>query len=337
MDEKCRVVFSIDDNYVPYLSVAILSLLDNISDGHEYEIIVLYDQLLDENIERIINIVERSKKEATISFVCIHEQMKNYDLYLAGGGNENYLSATTYYRLLLHALLPNVKKVLYLDSDIVLNADVYELYNTDVTGFYAAGVADITDNWKCSVNKEGLKEYRVETLKIESDAVFDYVNAGVLVMNLDEIRSQFEAFELMDIAQSRQWTKHDQDVINSTFRGKIRNISLKWNVIQAIDDRFYENTNKSDLDEYKEANDKPLLVHFAAIKPWLYTNVNHQELFWKYAAKTEYSYDFIMGLIDNSNNNIEAAKQIVEKAIDNKVLGKRYSVSLIVKLLKGII
>ena len=47
------IFFSSDDNYVPFLAVAINSLIENASKDYNYEIIVLNSGLTSENIERI--------------------------------------------------------------------------------------------------------------------------------------------------------------------------------------------------------------------------------------------------------------------------------------------
>ena len=49
------IFFSSDDNYVPFLSVAINSFIENASKDYNYEIIVLNSGLTSENIERIKN------------------------------------------------------------------------------------------------------------------------------------------------------------------------------------------------------------------------------------------------------------------------------------------
>ena len=48
------VFFSTDDNYVPYLDVAIASLIDNASKDYKYRIVVLNTGILPENIEKFI-------------------------------------------------------------------------------------------------------------------------------------------------------------------------------------------------------------------------------------------------------------------------------------------
>ena len=51
--KEIPICFATDDNYVPFLAIAITSLLDNASKDNFYQIFVLITKLKDENIERI--------------------------------------------------------------------------------------------------------------------------------------------------------------------------------------------------------------------------------------------------------------------------------------------
>ncbi len=64
-------------------------------------------------------------------------------------------------------------KVLYLDNDVLCRGDISELYNTDITDFELAGVPDYYGRWFFSS-----KPFK-----------FDYLNSGVLLLNMDKIRS----------------------------------------------------------------------------------------------------------------------------------------------------
>ena len=56
--EIIPIFFSTDDNYIPYLDIAISSLVKNASREFEYKIIVLNTGLLKENTEWILLITK---------------------------------------------------------------------------------------------------------------------------------------------------------------------------------------------------------------------------------------------------------------------------------------
>lgn len=112
----------------------------------------------------------------------------------------------TLMRLVLPKLLPRFKKALWLDCDTIIDADISELFDIDLTGYYVAGV------------KEPQKsENRI------------YLNAGVLLFNLEEIRKDRFHERLMEYANSVKLHYPDQDAINDLAQGKIKVISGAYN------------------------------------------------------------------------------------------------------------
>ena len=50
------VFFAVDDGYIPFLGIALKSLIDNASDENKYQIKILYTNVSSENIKRIKNV-----------------------------------------------------------------------------------------------------------------------------------------------------------------------------------------------------------------------------------------------------------------------------------------
>jgi lipopolysaccharide biosynthesis glycosyltransferase len=132
------------------------------------------------------------------------------------------LSVGMLFRLLIPDLVA-ADKVIYLDSDVVVNMDIKQLWDIQLEDFSIAGVAD--DNFgKFSPVKLAMRLLGCDPHK--------YVNSGVLVMNLPRIREKYNL-----PAESGEWFKKqgycssmlDQDFINSRFRGDIANIDRKFN------------------------------------------------------------------------------------------------------------
>jgi len=126
----------------------------------------------------------------------------------------------TLYRLILPKVIED-DKVLYLDTDTIVNGDITDFYNLDLKGDLVAGVIDsgiYSPQYKYMLYNIGLTEKD------------PYINAGVTLFNWKEIRN----LNLCDIwlreINSKLYGCHDQDVINMTCKGRLRVVDLAYNV-----------------------------------------------------------------------------------------------------------
>ena len=266
------IFFTVDDKYVPFLAVALQSLIENSSEKNYYLIKILYTSITEENQEKI---KKYEKENVNIEFVDLNyyiNKIKN-KLY-----TRDYYSVTTYFRLFIPNLYPQYNKALYLDCDIVLLADVAELYNIDMgDNLVAAAPDDVIQ--KIEVFQEyvekvvGVADYR------------NYFNAGVLLMNLDELRK----FDFLDkflylLETVKFAVAQDQDYLNRLCKGRVKIISNVW--------------DKMPISNDTDTNDLKLIHYNLAFKPWHFEDILYKEYFWKYAKKTEF-FDEIIKIRDN--------------------------------------
>ena len=134
MHKEIPIFFSTDDNYIPYLDVAVSSLIANASKDYDYRIIVLNTGLCPKNIAK----VKRNEQPGfIIDFVDISENLENIKSHFK---NVYHFSIVTYYRLFIASLFPQYDKIVYLDCDLVVLGDISKLYHTDLEGnIFAAG------------------------------------------------------------------------------------------------------------------------------------------------------------------------------------------------------
>lgn len=286
------IFFTVDDKYVPFLAVALQSLIENSSEKNYYLIKILYTSITEENQEKI---KKYEKENVNIEFVDLNyyiNKIKN-KLY-----TRDYYSVTTYFRLFIPNLYPQYNKALYLDCDIVLLADVAELYNIDMgDNLVAAAPDDVIQ--KIEVFQEyaekvvGVADYR------------NYFNAGVLLMNLDELRKfDFQEKFLYSLEKIKFAVAQDQDYLNRLCKGRVKIISNVWDKMPISND-----TDTKDLK----------LIHYnLAFKPWHFEDILYKEYFWEYAKKTEF-FDEIIKIRDNYTeedrfNDKEGDKKLRELA-----------------------
>ena len=115
------IFFAVDDNYIPFLGVALKSLIENSSKEYKYQIKVLYTNVTKTNMEKI---KKYESDGVNIEFVDLNSKIKeiSHKLY-----TRDYFSNTTYYRLLIPDLYPEYDKAIYLDSDIDVLKDITKL------------------------------------------------------------------------------------------------------------------------------------------------------------------------------------------------------------------
>lgn len=147
---------------------------------------------LDEEDSEIINIAIKQFNADSVFTICNCEDL----YYKVIGSNPNEGSAYSPYTLLrlLIYYLPNVpSKLLYLDCDTMICGDIKELYDIDITGKEFAVCHDYLG--KFWMNK-------------------DYFNAGVMLLNIDEIRKTKLFDKCTKSIKERKAYFSDQAVLN---------------------------------------------------------------------------------------------------------------------------
>ena len=265
MDNKqvIPIFFAVDDGYIPFLAVSIQSLADHASDENQYVIKVLYTNISEENQR---NISKYERENISIEFVDLNyyiEKIKD-KLY-----TRDYYSKTTYFRLFIPNLYPQYNKVLYLDSDITILSDVADLYNIDMgDNLIAAAPDDVIQTI------EVFQDYAEKVVGVADYR--NYFNAGIIVMNLDELRKfDFQEKFLYLLSTVKFSVAQDQDYLNRLCKGRVKLFSNTWNRMPIGGDVV----DRDDLH----------LIHYnLAFKPWHFENILYKEYFWECAKKTEY-------------------------------------------------
>jgi len=161
---------------------------------------------------------------------------------LASLPNPKHWTSATYARLFLPELLPEADRVIHVDADAVVNSDISELWTVDLGDSLVAGVAD------GSIDLALLEEIGI--------AFGEYINAGVLVMNLAQWRREETTAKMV-----RQLMDHpdlafaDQTAINVVARDRILHLAKEFNVFAR------EFSDRKHL--------RPRIIHYSGqFKPW---------------------------------------------------------------------
>lgn len=287
MSREIPIFFSTDDNYIPYLDVAIRSLIANASKDHNYRIIVLNTGLHPDNIAK----VQLNECEGfTINFIDISENVKDIKSRFK---NVYHFSIVTYYRLFIASLFPQYDKILYLDCDLVVLGDISELYHIELQDNILGAVPD---QYVCNTSE--FRTYAEKAIGVHPDT---YFNAGVLVISLEQFRKNDIENKFINLITEHEFDLLDPDqaYLNYLCFGKTRLLPNGW--------------NKSPTELVCDGNKN--IVHYNLYKkPWQYDDIIDGECFWKYAKLSPF-YELILQRKATFGEKEKAAGDAVAKEI----------------------
>lgn len=266
MRREIPIFFSTDDNYIPYLDVAIASLIANASKDYDYRIIVLNTGLNPENVSK----VKLNERDGfAIDFIDISKNVENIKSHFK---NVYHFSIVTYYRIFIASLFPQYDKIIYLDCDLVVLGDISKLYNTEL-GENILGA--VSDQYVC--NTKEFRLYAEKAINVNPDT---YFNAGVLVISLEQFRKNDTENKFINLITEHDFDLLDPDqaYLNYLCFGKTVILPNGW--------------NKAPTEIICEGNKN--IVHYNLYKkPWQYDDVIDGEYFWEYANKSPF-YELIL-------------------------------------------
>lgn len=265
-----EIVFSSDNNYVQHLAVTIASILLNNKSKYSYRFHILDGGITDKNKSNI----EKLKK---IQDFAIQYYKINENYFSSLPLNRKNISVATYYRLeLINILSKNIKKVIYLDCDIIVDGDISEFWETDISDVYSGVIED-----ESSVRN---------TLKL---GLKNYFNAGVLLLNLEKLReNNFQSKWIDYYNKNREIIDlQDQDILNGVFNNNVKWLPLKWNANSTIFTKV-EYKHYYTSKEAISAKKNRIIIHFTErFKPWS-SNKYHplRKIYFKYLLYTPFRF-----------------------------------------------
>lgn len=260
INNRINLCFATDENYAHYLLVTIGSILLNAAPDDDLHIYILCNKV-SKPIKDVFLDVDRMRP-CTIYFLDVDKSLfKNCPFVSL------HISLTTYYRYIIATLIPEIGKVLYLDCDMIVEKSLRELFNTDISDYYIAGVEDFGAVYSSKYARE----------------LSRYINAGVILINLKKWRSdniEKKLFETTQLLKDRL-TLGDQDVINVLMHDKCLLLNHRWNVQHSF---FKEYVSKnSNCIDIIAATKEPYIIHYTSRdKPWHNNDVPYRDIYWKY-------------------------------------------------------
>ena len=275
--EPLSVCFICDDAYAMYTAVAITSLIENKAPAAQYRVYIIANGLSDETIG-----IFRGMSCGGCSVEVIETENPQQYEHLAKEGFP--VSTSALFKFDLPRIFHDVSKLLYLDGDMIIQRDLTELFDTDVSDVYAAVVKD----YRALTLKGNLQE-RLNT-DLES-----YFNSGMMLLNLDLMRRDNIPEKLLDYRINGINYYMDQDALNIVFGRQVRYVSFNYN-FQATCWRFMDTSELVSYyylpyvrDKYDYVKDA-VIFHYTAEKPWAYYDGKCSEIWLHYFLRSPYQH-----------------------------------------------
>ena len=273
---------SSSNQYVPYLSVYLKSIIDNAKEKNYYDIVVFESDISDENKEKLKSLA--TSKNISIRF---YNLQKTFDtkLHIAA----SYFAPQCYYRLACGEVFRKYKRALFTDIDLVCIQDLFQIFNVDIGDAPIAACEEVL--WAEENRKEkvygdwSVSEY---LKKLGSPSI--YYNTGLILINPEKFNQIAPFSLLLEESKKERFICQEQDVLNKVFKDKFFTLSLKYNF--EIINTIFNGKNKT-FQDYSEKIDSAVMYHFlAAKKVWFYPRLPKGYVWWSYARKTPF-YDKI--------------------------------------------
>lgn len=282
--EFLPIVFAFNNIYTKYFGVLLASLIKNSSSGQKYDLIILHSDIEEKNKKLLINMLPNnfSLRFFDVSSLAV-KFIKNYD-------NFQYWSKEIYYRLFIPILMQKYSKVLYLDSDIIINQCIDNIFETDFENKDIVAIKDpISPTLHLDKNSERFEHIR-NSLGIKNTN--NYFNSGVLLFNIPNINVIDYTQNLQRAISINNFQFPDQDILNVIFENRIKLISQKWNYCCGTliwNERYLNEICGDFKKDFFEARSFPVIIHYTSPKkPWNAVDEDFFNVFWQYARHTDF-------------------------------------------------
>lgn len=299
-----NVAYITDTSFAMPTCISVTSLITNMGESDSIRIFIICDEVSQLQKKRFLAL---STDRVCIELIDMHEEqyLRMYESCI--NVKTAHVTAVALYKMGLAEILEDVKKVIYLDGDTLIQKSLREMYDFDLKDDYVAAVEDMLDENK---DEEGYSRLarRIGLYKRE------YFNSGVMLLNLEKIRQDSISQELMTYREKGPNYFMDQDALNKILSKKRAMLPYRFNfLVTAMDvydadeigEKFFGGEKKR-IEEYVE---EVVILHLTGPrKPWKYCNPWFSEKFLQYYAKSPYAQEKI-GLVSPVKELMDTVKE----------------------------
>ncbi len=253
---RINLIFSFDENYIKTFKILLYSIYLN----HPDEIMTIYLLHYDMN-EELLNELDEE-----ITQYSYHFRPLNCRRFLEESDSitiNRYYTVEMYLWLFAPYILPEeVKRALYLDPDIINLNSIQSLYYKNFDGnLFVATDYEVKNKIIQPINN----------LRLGTTSAEHYFNAGVVLMNIEKLRTERKADEIVEaiLENKSVLILPDQDIFNLLYHGEIKVES--WELYN-MDPRLYQLYQLLMSSEYSKdwVEKHVVFIHYAGKnKPWI--------------------------------------------------------------------
>lgn len=208
-----------DSRYAAYCVVTVTSALEN-NREEPLSIHILTDGISKQDTIRFKRLEEKYRAEINITTI-------PPGIIRRIPPSNGKWAQSIYFRLFAADLLPeNVTRIIYLDSDVIINCNLRPLWDTEMHGLPCAAVRDVN----CCADEAltGL----LSPLKALPQSS-RYFNSGVMLMDIGQIRHRHINDMMLSLAveHGSRLAYPDQDILNIAFHGRWQPLACEWNLM----------------------------------------------------------------------------------------------------------
>jgi len=258
-------------NYIPvaycpnnyYTTLTYTSMLSILATKHPYTYILFYLIITKDFTKKNIEFIER-----------LYEQFDYFNITFISMDNryekaytKRYLTKNAFYRFSLGELLPDLDKVIYLDSDTICLKDLSNLFDLNFLGkIFLARIITYQD----------IKNYNFT------------VNTGILLLNLKKMRRIKIEQNVLNLLNSgfTDPNFHDQAIVNKFYKKYIGFLPLEYNrIIPSASDYYKKISGLYDIDSIYFQRKFASIIHYPGEPK---TKTFSDENWYYFARKSKY-------------------------------------------------
>ncbi len=183
----------------------------------------------------------------------------------------HHITSAALLKLVLPEILPNLDRIIFLDSDTLVMKDLQELFTTDLQDFVMGAVSDI------GIIAQG--DY-LQNLNFRQPI---YYNAGMLLMNLKKMRQEKISDQLKNyLYRANGLVFLEQDTFNIVLQQRIKTLPYKYNcaAILEIEKGYPRTVRKAPLTFWQYLRDRIFSTEFKYASNFFILHKNELPFLW---------------------------------------------------------
>jgi lipopolysaccharide biosynthesis glycosyltransferase len=269
-NKEINIMCCCNDSYAPFCGVMLCSMFENTKQSNKITIFI---------VDMGISELNKNKLGSLVSFYGGKIKYLNFKLNELPKMKIGAQGISSLVRIFMFSKV-KANRLVYLDSDIIINGKIEELYSINLGEKILGAVLDVYS-----------QQERFKSLGIPQNS--KYFNAGVLVIDLKKWRNKKVDQRIKkEISSGRDYPHIDQDILNCVLYNEWKELDPSWNVVSnAYEGIMMKKSWRISNKELLIILRSPKIVHFTGpIKPWAYLSVHPLKRDWeKYLKMTPWS------------------------------------------------